>query len=75
MRRMRPRTGDEDGSELEEGAGATGSSRMQTAASEVEAPMRRQLRGPSKEEGERKFPGVVPFEAPEPRKMAGRPVD
>lgn len=26
-------------------------------------------------EGEKIFPQVVPFEAPEPRKMAGRPVD
>ena len=40
MRRIRPRTGDEAGSELEEGAGATGSSSMHTAASENKAPIR-----------------------------------
>lgn len=54
-RRTRPRIGDEDGLEFEEGAGATGSSRMQTAASEIKARIRYQIRQLSKEVGGRNF--------------------
>ena len=38
IKRTRPRTGDEDGSEVG-GTCATGSSRIQTAASKIEAPI------------------------------------
>lgn len=49
---------------------------MQTAASKMKPPIVTSAKRPSKEEEEeRRFSRVVPFEAPEPRRMAGRPVD